>query len=126
MLNLVHRALARSFVRSPAKKSCTVSKPAAGEMIVSNFHDNFWRDRFPFAAPLRAPTTRSSGCVPGETGWFSQSLKFICQSAPFRCFEAGDKSDVMQQTVIAVKSEQKRTDYWCAGRVTKATYNTIG
>ena len=32
----------------------------------------------------------------------------------------------MQQTVFAVKSEKKRTDYVFAGGVTKATYNTIG
>ena len=71
MLHLVHRALARIFVGTPAQKSCAVSKPAAGKMIIADFHDNFWRDWLPFASALRAPTARSSGRVAGETRWFS-------------------------------------------------------
>src|SRR6266571_6211561 len=73
MLHLVHCALAKIFVRTPAQKSCAVSKPAAGKMIIGDFHDNFWRDWLPFAGALRAPTARSSRRVAGETGWFSQS-----------------------------------------------------
>src|SRR5438309_1634062 len=52
MLDLVHRALARVFVGAPAKKFCAVSKPAAGEMVVRDFHDNFGRDWFPLARAL--------------------------------------------------------------------------
>src|SRR5438874_9554441 len=107
MLHLVHRALARSFVRAPAQESCAVSKPAAGKVIIADFHDNFWRDWLPFGGALRAPTARSSRRVAGETGWFSQSLKFFCYRAPFRGLETRDKSDVMEQSVVAVKSEQK-------------------
>src|SRR5213080_4308838 len=40
MFYLIHRALARSFVRAPAQKSCAVPESAAGEMIVGNFNDN--------------------------------------------------------------------------------------
>ena len=77
MLHLVHGALARIFVRSPAQKSCAVSKPAAGKMIVGDFNDNLWRDWFPFAGALRAPTARSSGRVAGESRWFFQSLQIF-------------------------------------------------
>ena len=31
----------------------------------------------------------------------------------------------MQQTVVAVKSEQKRTDHACASRVTESAYHAI-
>ena len=78
MLHLVHRALARIFVGTPAEKSCAVSKPAACKMIIGDFHDDFWRDWLPFASALCAPTARSSRRVAGETGWFPQSLKFFC------------------------------------------------
>src|SRR4051794_40314332 len=44
----------------------------------------------------------------------------------FRSFKSGDKSDMVQQTVIAVKAEQKRTDYSLAGRVTKSANYAIG
>ncbi len=77
MLHLVHCALARVFVRTPPKKFCAMPKPAAGEMIVGNFHDNFRINRFPFACAVRAPAARSSGRVAGESGWFLQRFKFF-------------------------------------------------
>src|SRR5262245_705906 len=77
MLDLVHRALTRVFVGSPAQKSCAVSKPAAGKMIVRNFDDYFRGDGFPFGAALCAPPTRSSGCVACESRWFLQRFKFF-------------------------------------------------
>src|SRR5207248_9147132 len=43
MLNLVHRALARVFVGTPANMFCAVWKPAAGGMVVRDFDDNFVR-----------------------------------------------------------------------------------
>ena len=78
MLHLVHSALTRFFVGPPAKKSCAVPKAAAGKMIIADFHDNFWRDWFPFSGALRTPAARSSWRVACETGWFFQALKFFC------------------------------------------------
>src|SRR3954447_22938943 len=78
VFDLVHGALARIFVRSPPEKSCAVSKPATGKVIIADFDDNFWRDRLPFSSALGAPATRSSRRVAGESGWFFQSLKFFC------------------------------------------------
>ena len=84
MLNLVHRALARVFVGAPAKKFCAVSKPAAGEMVVRDFHDNFGRDWFPLASPLGAPAAWPSGRVTGEPGRFFQCFKFVRYRPAFR------------------------------------------
>jgi len=78
MLDLVHRALARVFVRTPAQNSCAVPKSAAGKMVVSNFDDHFGRDRLPFAGAIGARAARSSGRVTGKPGWFPQTLKFLC------------------------------------------------
>src|SRR5438034_11118617 len=78
MLHLVHCALARVFVRTPPKKFCAMPKPAAGEMIVGNFHDNFRINRFPFACAVRTPAARSSGRVAGESGWLLRRFKFFC------------------------------------------------
>jgi hypothetical protein len=54
MRRLIHRALARSFVRTPAKKLCAVPEPAAREMVVGNFHNCFGSDWFPFASAIGA------------------------------------------------------------------------
>src|ERR1051325_3008257 len=107
MLDLVHCTLPRIFVRTPPQKSCAVPKTAAGKMIIRDFHDDFWRNRFPFAASLGAPTARAARCIPGETGRLFQSLKFPCQRCTFGCFESRNESDVMKQTGPAIKAEQK-------------------
>lgn len=120
MLDLVHRALARVFVGAPAKKFCAVSKPAASEMVVRDFHGNFGRDWFPLASPLGAPAAWPSGRVPGEPGRFFQCFKFLRYRPAFRSFESGNKSDVMEQTIFSVETEQKRTDYALASRITKS------
>jgi len=78
MLNLVHRALARVFVGTPAKKFCAVSKPAAGEMVVRDFHDNFGRDWFPLASPLGAPAAwPPPGAFPVNPGGFFNASNFF-------------------------------------------------
>jgi hypothetical protein len=37
-----------------------VPKSAAGKMVIGNFNDDSWIDRFPFAGAVCAPTARSS------------------------------------------------------------------
>src|SRR2546430_16650603 len=76
MLNLLHRALARVFVGTPAKKFCTVPKPAAGEMDVRNFHDHFRRHWFPLASPLGAPAAWPPWRVYVEPGRVFRCFKF--------------------------------------------------
>src|SRR4029453_10777916 len=70
MLHLIHGALARGFVGTPAKKPCAVSKAPAGEMVVGNFNDYFRSDWFPCARALRAPTAGSSRRVASEARCF--------------------------------------------------------
>jgi len=64
MFHLIHRALARVFVRAPTQKFCAVPKSAAGKMVIGNFNDDSWIDGFPFAGAVCAPTARSSGALP--------------------------------------------------------------
>src|SRR5438093_12137189 len=125
MLHLVHCALARVFVGTPPKKFCAMPKPAAGEMVVGNFHDNFRINWFPFACAIRAPTAGSSGRVAGESGWFLQRFEFFCELPAFRCLERRGESDVMEQPVVSIQAEQKRTYYALALGVTKSTNDTI-
>ncbi len=42
MLHLVHRTLARRFVRPPTQNFCAVAETATGKMVVGNFYDNLW------------------------------------------------------------------------------------
>jgi hypothetical protein len=70
LLHLIHGALARGFVRTPAKKSCAVSKAPTGEMVVGNFNDYFRSDGFPLAGAVRTPTAGSSWRVASESRCF--------------------------------------------------------
>jgi hypothetical protein len=48
LFHLLDIALLGSFVGPPTQKFCAVTKPAAGEMVVLNFHDQLASQRFPF------------------------------------------------------------------------------
>src|SRR5215211_2981721 len=125
MFDLIHCALARVFVATPTKNFCPVPKSAAGEMIVSNFHNNRWINGLPLASALCAPATRSSGRVARESRWFLQRFKFLGQLAAVRCLKGGGEPDVMEQAVVAVQTKQKRADDAFALRIAKSTDNTI-
>src|SRR5207237_7157757 len=70
VLHLIHGALARGFVGTPAKQSCAVSKAPTGEMVVGNLNDYFRSDRFPLAGAVRTPAARSSRRVASESRCF--------------------------------------------------------
>lgn len=76
--HLIHRALMRVFVRTPSKKFCTVPKSAAGKMVIRNFDDDLWSDRFSFVRAIRTPTAGSSRGVASKSGWFFERFKFFC------------------------------------------------
>src|SRR4029453_2404771 len=102
-----------------------VTEPAARKMVVGSFNDDSWSDWFPFARAICTPTTRPPGPATGESRWFLQRFKFLCQRPTFRCFERRGKSHVMQQTIFSVKPEQKRTNQACAPRITESANNAI-
>src|SRR5437868_2033368 len=103
--DLIECALLWRFVLSPPNDFCAVTKTIAREMIVRYFHHNFRIDRLPFAAPLRAPATRTARGVSGEAGWLAQCFEFFGQSALFGGLERGSKSDVMEQAGIVVETK---------------------
>src|SRR5205823_7737888 len=70
LLHLIHGALARGFVGTPAKKSRAVSKAPTGEMVVGNLNDYFRSDRFPLAGAVRSPAARSFMRVASESRCF--------------------------------------------------------
>src|SRR6266403_1005043 len=78
MLDLIHGALARVFVGTPAKKFCAVSESAAGKMVIRNFDHHSRSDWFPFASAIRAPTAGASRRVASETRLLFERFK------PFR------------------------------------------
>src|SRR5438094_5806148 len=65
-LHLVHGALARRLVRTPAQELGAVAEPAAREMIVADLHHQLRRERLPLARALRAPPTRTPWRAAGE------------------------------------------------------------
>ena len=74
--HLIHRALARCFVRTPAKKLCAVPEPPAREMVVGNFHNCFGSDWFPFASAIGAPAAGSAGRIASKSRWFPERFEF--------------------------------------------------
>src|SRR6266849_4879768 len=125
MRDLIHRALLWRLVGTPAQYFRPVPKATAGEMIVSNFDNDFWVDWFPFAAAFRAPATRSAGCIAGKTRRFAQSFEFSRQLPAIARFEGRGETDMMKQTIASVETEEERSDDTSAGRITKSAYDTI-
>ena len=80
LLHLIHGALARGFVGTPAKKSRAVSKAPTGEMVVGNLNDYFRSDRFPLAGAVRTPAARSSRRVAVNPGAFFSASNFFVNS----------------------------------------------
>ena len=46
--DLIHKTQRRFLVRTPAQELCPVTKTTAGEVIVLDFDDELWCERFPF------------------------------------------------------------------------------
>ena len=88
MFHLIHGALARRFVRTPAHNFCSVPESITREMIVAHFHNDFRIDRLPFAGAFRAPTTRPARRIAGEPRRFSQRFEFLRQGTTISALNA--------------------------------------
>src|SRR6266481_7407741 len=75
MLHLIHRTPARIFVGTPTQKIRAVPESATGKMVIRNFDDHSWSDRFPFARAVRAPAAGASGRVASEARCFLKRFK---------------------------------------------------
>src|SRR5215472_4275035 len=66
-LHLFHGALPGLLVRTPAKKLCSVTKAAAGEMVILKFAHKFGLERDPFGvAFIASPTAGTTRSFAGE------------------------------------------------------------
>src|SRR5260370_10897106 len=95
-------------------------------MIVADFDNNFWTDRFPFAAALGAPATRTARRAAAESRWFTQCFEFSRERGSLAGFERGREPDVMKQTIVTVQTEEQGAENFFAARITKSTDHAIG
>src|SRR5271155_2442525 len=73
-LDLLEGALTRRLVGTPAQEPGAMAEPAAADMIVANFDDQFWAHWLPFCGALGAPPAGASRRVAGEAGRHDQPL----------------------------------------------------
>jgi hypothetical protein len=59
-----------------------VTETIAGDLVVPNFHDQFWLERLPFTRPLGAPTTWTARRLAGEARRANQSFEAFSESFP--------------------------------------------
>src|SRR5687768_2730629 len=85
LVHLIHVALAGRLVGTPAYKFRPVAKSSTGKMVVGDFDDELWVERFPFAGTFGRPAARSTWRTPGKTRSLAQGLQFFGQLRLFRC-----------------------------------------
>ena len=57
-----------------------MSETPACEVVIGDLHNEFWRQRHPFAGTFCAPSAWPSGRAAGESGWFNEELELTCKS----------------------------------------------
>src|SRR5438067_522807 len=77
--NLIELTLRGLLVRTPSQKLCSMTKAAAGEVIVLNFDDEFRGERLPFCGSLSRPTARTAGSVASEARRLDQFFQLLSQ-----------------------------------------------
>src|SRR5205085_2290541 len=102
MLDLVHCALARRFIRTVTDNLCSMPETSAREMIVGHFDDDLRSDWLPFAGSFGTPATRTAGSVAGKSRRLLQRFELLRQRAPSARFESRRKPDVMEQAIVIV------------------------
>src|SRR5437899_7534175 len=72
LAELIHLALARSFVYAPSEQSRAMSKTFAAHMIEGDFDHELRVERLPFHRAARAPAARSARSMAGKSGRFDE------------------------------------------------------
>src|SRR5688572_3675148 len=122
---LVHRALARWLVRAPAHEPGAVSKPPAGEMVVLHLDYQPGREWLPLGRALCAPPAWTTGRLTSEAGLPDQLFDFLGQRFLVLVPDARPEADVVQQTLVVVKSEEQRADQLTPGGVAKSADHAV-
>src|SRR5581483_7276551 len=94
--NLLHRALLRGFVRTPAKDARAVTEPILCHVIKADFDDQFRTQRLPGLASFRAPTARATRRAAGEARRLNEWLELTQELGAFCFGDTGGEPNVMQ------------------------------
>ena len=73
--DLLKRALTRFFVGSPTHELGPVAEAIAGDVIETNFDDEFWSQRLPFPRSLCAPAAWPARSLSGKTWRLAQRFE---------------------------------------------------
>jgi hypothetical protein len=87
LLQLNERALLRLLIRPPPQNCRTMSKPAAGEVVVAYFDDPLWLDRHPLCRTLGRPAAGTGRRVPREAGICDLGFEHVRQGRFVRFLE---------------------------------------
>src|SRR6478735_9133981 len=107
LLELIERALPWRLVRPPAQDGGAVAKPLAAEMIVRNLDDEFRLQWAPLRRAFGRPAAWAARRIAGKPGFCDQRLKLRRQRRLFLLLDRRAESDMVQQSLIVVESEQQ-------------------
>src|SRR5947207_15493653 len=108
-LDLLERTLARRLVGPPSQEAGPMAEPAAADMIVTNFDDQFRPQRLPFSGTLGAPPAGAARRVAGESGRLDKAFELPGQRLAVEVVQCGGKSDVIELAFAVVEAEQQGT-----------------
>src|SRR5688500_3348126 len=102
-----------------------MTKASIREMIVFHFDDQLCRERLPFICASRAPAAGTSRRLSRKSRRLDQLLQNWRELYSLVGFERRREPNVVQQTVIVVKTKQDRADHVLLFRVAESTDNAI-
>src|SRR5271156_3751398 len=109
-LDRLEGALTRRLVGTPAQEPGAMAEPAAADMIVANFDDQFWAHWLPFCGALGAPPAGASRRVAGEAGRHDQRFELLRQRLAVEIVQCRGKPDVIELALAVIEAEQQRPD----------------
>src|SRR5688572_30742884 len=84
---------------------------AAGEVVVLYLYDELRLERFPLGRPLGAPPAWPAGRLAREARRADELLQFRHERFALRIGERRCESDVLEQSILVVQTEQHRADH---------------